>query len=61
MDLPQYFKGKDNDKNIVVKMKQKYGVVKDTRAYVIGTINEQAVRIITKFLTLKIVQKNIPN
>ena len=42
-------------------MKQKYNIVKDKRAFVIDTINEQVVRIAAKLLTIKIMWKNCPN
>ena len=41
-------------------MRNKYGVRKDSRAYTIDTINDQAIRIIEKWLTIKIVRKNRP-
>ena len=43
VDPCQYFKGKDNDKKLVVRLKKKYDVIHDERAYVINTINAQGV------------------
>ena len=57
VNLSQYFRGKDNDKKLATKMQNKYGVVKDKRAYVIDTIKWQIIIIATKLMTVKIVQK----
>ena len=42
-DPSQYFRGKDNDKKLVAKMRKKYDVLEDKRVYVIDTINDQEV------------------
>ena len=61
VDPLQYFQGKDNKKNLTAKMRNKYGIIKDKRVYIIDTINDQVVRVAAKLLTIKIVRKNRPN
>ena len=61
VDLLQYFRGKGNGKKLAVMLRNKYGVVKDKREYVIDTINNHEIRIAAKLLTVKIVWKNHMN
>ena len=61
VDPSQYFTWKDNDKKLETRLRNKYGVVKDKRVYVISTINDQEVRIREKLLAMKVVWKNQPN
>ena len=43
VDPSQYFRGKDNGKKTVARLKKKYDVIRDKRVYVIDTINDQGV------------------
>ena len=54
-DLSQYFHGKDNNKWLATKLKQKYGMDRGRRAYIIDTINEQEVHIVENILVVKVV------
>ena len=60
-DPSQYFCGKDNNKRLRAKLKKKYDVAHDKRAYVISTSNDYAVQVIAKMLAIKMVRKNPPN
>ena len=42
VDPSPYFRGKDNEKRLVARLKKKYDVVCDKRAYIIRTINDKA-------------------
>ena len=42
-DPSQYFRDKDSDKRLVAKLKNKYGMDRENRAYVVDTINDHAV------------------
>ena len=57
----KYFHGKDNNKRLASRLKNKYDVIHDKRAYVISTINDHVVQVTTKMLAIKMVRKNRPN
>ena len=56
VDPSQYFQGTVNDKKLAAKLRNKYRVEKDTRAYLIKIINDHAVRIAENLMTNKIVR-----
>ena len=58
LDLSQYFHEKYNDKRLATKLKKKYDLEHDGRAYVVDSINEQAVHIATRILSRKVLCKN---
>ena len=54
----QYFKGRDNDKRLKARLKERYDLQRDGRAYHIDSINDIGVRIGARILASKIVRKN---
>ena len=44
-DPSQYFKARDNDKRLAARLKKKYDLQRDGRAYCINSINDQIVHI----------------
>ena len=57
-NLSQYFHGKFNNKRLAARLKNKYDVVRDKRAYVIRKITDRVVRVTTNMLAMKMVRKN---
>ena len=53
----QFFIGKEKDKHLATKMKEKYSLVRDKRGFDIASIYEQVVRFATKELSIKILRK----
>ena len=60
-DPSQYFKGRENDRKLVDRMKKKYGLKCDGRVYHDDRINDTVVRIGVRILDTNIVRMNIPN
>ena len=58
IDPLQYFKGRDNDKRLAMRLKERYNFQRDGKAYRIEKINEQAMCIGACILASKIVWKN---
>ena len=57
-DPAQYIKARDNDKNLLQQLKERYRLQRDGHAYHIDSINEQVAHIGAHILASKILQKN---
>ena len=54
------FRGKDNDKRLVARLKKRYELQNDGRAYRIDSINDQSMCIGASILANKVVRKKHP-
>ena len=57
-DPSQYFKGRDNDKRLAVRLKERYDFQHDGRAYHIDNINNRTICFGARILASKIVRNN---
>ena len=57
-DPSQYFKGRDNDKRLAARLKEKYDLQCDDIAYRIENINDRTMRIGAHILATKIFRNN---
>ena len=57
MDTPQFFVGKERDRELAIHMKNNYNLSKNCRGYDVASIKDEVVCFVEKELAIKVLQK----